>query len=488
MKPSWTHLLRLEARLIFRRPEILVALPVFAALLTLVSVEGVHLLRQQLDTTAQVHAVEDRTLLAGAALSARLDAGQEVINRFRDPRDNANFVRLMLQTPIVKQPSVAFSLDSSQARLLPTYFSLNTGPSARIVTAYEYDNPQTFVLSRIDFSFVLVYLLPLFFLLAAHPIRTMEVQRGIAPLLEIASGASFAVYARRVLLACFPFFVLLVAAEAFTLAASSAVLDAGLRPGLVALLSATGSAALYATIWYGAVLVVIGRSRTPAASLVTLVAVWTVIVVLLPSLASVTAERLYPATPRAALIDEARRMNDELARQTPQLTRAYAVRHPEWHETVAGNMPVPSGATALIMSEAADQAMAPREQSMQQTTQAQLHVLRLFAVASPALATQMQMDRLAGNDLQRHLAFLRETQAAVAVLRGYFAPLLLSPSPGNANHFSQLAAFPRFAGPHGPFSRCLDGWDGLCFLVAVAGCVLALGNLRGGRQAASVNE
>lgn len=467
--------LRLEASLLLRQRFFRWTLLAFALLCSLAAAEGLARMAQQRHTVERLHETEERQLQAASDLARRLDRQQATAGPFRDPRIPANFVRLVLSDPAVKPLLPASALNVTQADVLPFYFLLNTGPSNKSTSTYEYGNPEIPILGRLDLSLILLFVLPLFLAIAGHSIGSFERQAGFDSLLKVVSPAPARVYARRLLLAALPLIAIYLFVATATIVCEAVLDHAGAAMTLRSGLSIVLTACLYSSCWLAILLFVVRRSSTPAAALTSLSIIWAVICLLVPVLASEAAARLYPTLPRAEYVNRMRIASDEAGRHPERAARAYLPRHTAAAGAAAAGKPLPAGIAALAGAEYADAVKRDLDNEIGAAQEKQRRVLRAFAIVSPLLLAQAELDRLSGEDFERQREFLRSVHEQIGALRMYYEPYLADNRQVSGAGFAGLEDYPRYRFPGRSGGRWIHGEEALIWIVsllAVAGLAL----------------
>jgi len=258
------------------------------------------------------------------------------------------------------------------------------------------ENPAVLAAGRFDLAFVIVWLLPLLVLAGSFDLFSAERERGMAPWLlsQPVTPARLlaAKAAARALLLVLPVVAILVAVLAF---------GSGAGPG--PLLLAGGLALLYALFWLLLALVVNLVARSASQAALGCLAAWLALVVLLPALALGVADLAAPPVSQAERANALRAQ----AMQARAEVRARQESAPQPERVPAPNIPDSLRRRAAEVErgeQLIDQALQPyREQEARRL--AWLDGLR---IASPAIALQDALERLAGSDAARALRFQRQ--------------------------------------------------------------------------------
>jgi ABC-2 type transport system permease protein len=231
------------------------------------------------------------------------------------------------------------------------------------------ENPAVLAAGRFDLAFVLVWLLPLLVLAASFDLWAHERERGMAPWLLSQPAPQLtwllAKAAARAVVVVLPLVLLLVG-----------MLWWAARPGLAALAQAGVLTGLYAAFWLAVAVLVNVFARTATQAALGCVGSWMALVVVLPALALTLADLAAPP------VREAARVNALPAPAIPDSLRRRAL------EVARGEILIAAAAQPF------------RDQDARR--QRWLNAMR---AASPAIAFQDALERLAGADAGRALQF-----------------------------------------------------------------------------------
>ncbi|MBK0010781.1 ABC transporter permease subunit [Stenotrophomonas sp. S41] len=257
-------------------------------------------------------------------------------------------------------------------------------------------NPAVQAAGRFDLAFVIVFLLPLVILAATFDLWSRERERGITALLlsqPIEAGRLIAVKASaRAAIVLLPALAIIIGVAACSGATS---------PTGLAVLALIVFA--YGSFWI-AVAVLIGcfaRRTTEAA--IAAGALWLLIVVMAPSLVLAAVDLMVPSPSQMELATA-------LKAQLADTARQQKLRHAA--EPPAMRSPAPRIADAVRVAYAdlvqADQAITPLLAAYAEAEDARRQVLDRARLLLPSVAVQDALDRLAGSDADRALAFQQQ--------------------------------------------------------------------------------
>ena len=266
------------------------------------------------------------------------------------------------------------------------------------------ENPAVLAAGRFDLAFVLVWLLPLLVMAGSVDLWSFERERGMEPWL-LAQPVSLARYllakvAARALLLVGPPVLMLVALLQFTGA-----------PGPAALQAAVLST-LYGLFWLGFAALVNLYARNTAQAALGCVAGWLALVVLLPALALGAADVFAPPSSPAERTNALRAM--AMQARAEVRGQADAASRPE--RVPAPNIP-DSLRKRAVEVERGEQLIRAAVQPYRTQDERRLRWMDLLRAASPAIAFQDALERLAGADAGRALRFQDQAHAFLLDVR-----------------------------------------------------------------------
>lgn len=266
-------------------------------------------------------------------------------------------------------------------------------------------SPTARAAGRFDLAFLVVFLLPLVVLAATYDLWSRERERGVAAMVlsqPVSIGSLIAVKAlARGLAVLLPATAIILAVAAFA--------GAHELTGLTALAL---TVLAYGGFWLAvaAVISLVARRSTEAA--IAAGAVWLLVVVMAPSLtlASVDLAAPPPSEMRFAAEFKARHA------QITERQRLYRVANPTPVRTPAPRLPdrLRDNAADRI---ALDLELMPLVEAHLQAREARRRVLDKVRFFLPSVAVQDALDRIAGSDADRALAFQSQVLAARDELR-----------------------------------------------------------------------
>lgn len=294
-------------------------------------------------------------------------------------------------------------------------------------------NPELALAGRFDFAFLLTFLLPVFVLVLCHDLRSAETESGRERMLRSLPLRMPGLYLRRAtvrglaLLACVGVPFLVVA------------LSQGVPVLQIAGVLALGAA--YIAFWIALALLVATRGWRSATNAATLATLWVAIALVLPALAHVAIERAIPVE-QGAEIARAQREAVNHAWDIPRedtMQRFYA-RYPEWRDSA------PLGTAFhykwyLAFHQNGDDAVAPMATAYRDGIERRTQAATTLGWLLPPVGLQAALTRMAGTDMQAHLAYQDRIRAFHADLRRHYYGYLFRDRPFRQADYADTPAF-----------------------------------------------
>lgn len=294
-------------------------------------------------------------------------------------------------------------------------------------------NPELALSGRFDFAFLLTFLLPVFVIVLFHDLRSSETESGRERMLRSLPLRMGGLYLRRAAVRAFALLVCL--ALPFALVAVAQGVPALQIGGVVGLVS------VYLLFWIAVSLLVARRGWNSATNAATLATVWVAIALVLPALAHVAIEQAIPVNQGAEIAREQReavnRAWDIPREETMQ--RFYA-RYPEWSDSA------PLGVAFhykwyLAFHQNGDDDVAPMAAAYRDGIERRSAAASRLGWLLPPVGMQAALTRMAGTDMQAHLAYQDRVRDYHAQLRQFYYGYLFRDRPFTAEDFEQAPAF-----------------------------------------------
>lgn len=352
-------------------------------------------------------------------------------------------------------PGVVVAIGDSTQRPVSATVNSNT----RLDTLFkntETGSALSASLGTLDLTWIAVVLFPLLIIALTHDLLAAERDAARLGLLRAQAGSLGKLIARRLAIrASLPLVIVTVGALA----------AAALGAGAAVIASWWLIVCLYLVLWSVVGAFVSVRASTAQSSAAILLLLWLGFVVLLPSIVTLTVERLAPVPSRLSQVTTMREVQLGLQQRTAELLDRFLTDHPE----LSGASRSGFARSSFVAQRETEEQLAPvmaRHARMRREQGAWASGLSWI---SPPMLLHASLTHLAGTDGARHEAFVGQANEFAGQWREHlrerlFLDRMLSPE--------ELAALPRFTfkEPAG-FSRAAVA---IVYLVVLIGVMVAL--------------
>lgn len=294
-------------------------------------------------------------------------------------------------------------------------------------------NPELALAGRFDFAFLLTFLFPLFVIALMHDLRSAEVESGRERLLRSLPLRMSGLYLRRTVVRVVMLW--LCVAVPFTLVA---VLQAVPVLQIIAVLSL---AAAYLAFWTLVCLLPARRDWNSGVNAAVLASVWVVIALIAPAMANVGIERAIPVQQGAAIARAQREaVNHAWDIPREQTMRRFYDRYPEWKDSAA----LGSGfhyKWYLAFHQNGDDDVAALAAEYRDGIERRSAAAARLGWVLPPVGLQVALTRMAGTDMQAHLAYQDRIRVYHGQLRHYFYQYLFTDREFHQRDHEQVPQF-----------------------------------------------
>jgi len=422
-RAAFLRLLRFEVESFLREPATRVITGLLFAAMLWGAMNGERHVRAQQVAIARIHLREAQAIEWQKATAHRfMQPSALIVPYWQDPTDVAGYMRYGLTAFAVKPPSPLGALAIGGSNVVPFYLRARLDFVAPPEAAYEFENPRVLSLGAFDLAFVLTYLLPLGVIALTAWRLSAERDSGALRLIAAQPANARAIVAAKfgaVALATVP-----LALVAMWLA----VALAGVPIFSVRLLSIEAivavAAAGYAFFWIGLAACV--ASRTGAiTSTATLVAMWIVLVFVVPAIGALALGSLHPAPSRLQYLDVLRRESDWTDKRRDDLITAYLAARPAYAAGAHRIASIPYATKQIAVQTELERRLRDRIAEFDRARAAASRTAAVLRLLSPALVLDAALQSAAGSDAARHEVFLLRAREFTDRLRAFFWPRAL---------------------------------------------------------------
>lgn len=455
----WT-VFSVERRNLLRDRAVWAVLIGFSLLVGYAAIGGARYARAERAEIALAKHEQDARLAALRQEVVQIQAGAAV-RHSSDPREPSIVGRELGRRALSLPPSPLGAVSVGQRDLLPHTVWVTT--EARLAQAGADDEGSLTrkVTGVFDLAFVLVFLLPLVVIALSFDLLAAERERGtLALVLSQPVSLSAFVGAKAALRGAVLLVMVLFAAVVGPFAFGGGFVGEGAAVSVtlyVALL------VIYTAFWFCLALCVNAFGTSSAGNALSLVSVWLVLVVVLPGLASVAVDTLYPSPSRVELVNRAR----DVAREVEAQVSALEGDH--------GAPAEAAGATAQraarVQTELEHRVQPVMDAFATQLARQQGLVDRLRFL-SPAIVTYEGLNDVAGSGVTRHQHFSKAVEHYHAQYKRFFFERLEHNRKLSLADYDQMPSFQYREAPVAELARRV-GLGLLGLLVPALGLLLA---------------
>ncbi len=428
------HQIRYEVISLFRQKWLQFLTTILTVIILFAVLNG----RQKVDQriadiqSAQKAVVEKDSI--GVILLDSIEAGFKVdVPRWYMP-DQPNVIGYSYLRVAAMPPDNLAIIATGQSDIYSHYVKPNLYGESFELNYTELSNPVQLMFGSFDLSFVLIYILPLIVIAFTYNILSQEREQGILYVIASHPVSLFQWLLRKALIRyALLAGILVVLLLGLLLAVGVPVFTDFGKTSLFILLSVG-----YLLFWFVLACLVNLRGQSSANNAVSLIALWIVLVLLVPSSVNQMANSIYPVPSRAKLINELRVVNAAAEEKADELLENFLRDHPElagfeggsrgWQEYFATQ--------DLIKNE-----IQPVLNEYEVKLEQQQEWVDKLRYISPALLMQDALNEISGTST-RHYADYREQVSEFSLeWRDFFLPMIFK---GETFKKSMMADLPEF--------------------------------------------
>lgn len=319
------------------------------------------------------------------------------------------------------------------------------------------ENPFKLLSGNFDFTFVMVFLFPLWIIASTYNLLSSEREEGRWSLLFSQPISPLYVIGIKLLVRMGGILFLSTLLFLFALLWTGIGWDAEA-------LHWWGILSVYLLFWFGAVFFVLAFHQSSIFNAMTLIGIWVLWTVMLPALLNLFVAAYFPVPQGVEMtLRQREAVNAGWDIPKEETFEKFFRKYPEWSETA----PVTERFAwkwYYAMHQVGDDSVEMLSDAyLRQLKQRQAWADRLSALAPPAWV-QMRLNRMAGTDLSNHLAYLESIKIFHEELKRFFYPLIFNERDFNPEDDAKLPAH-RFSGSSLP-QDALSG-IGILFVGAI---------------------
>ncbi len=439
-------LFRHEITLLYRNRVLVTLFSLLLGLLVGALWIGSSQLAQQQQTLGRIRAHRAATQDSLLARIRRVEAhGRRYLGFiWDDPTFAYNTARNEGAQYAVKQPFALQALATGQSGVQPFYYKVYITKKQYLVHESEIDNSFLQFLGPFDFSFVVVYLLPLLIIVFTYNILSSEREQGTWVLLKTSNQSIARLLLGRLVIryGLFTTFFWVVVGPVLALLIGPAFLASPNWWWLVAFVS------LYFAFWFALAFLVNSFSLSSNLNAMSLIFLWLLLGLLLPNLLQIGLGRAYPIPSRIALTTAERDATNRYFERDGQLLTKAVFNSPRalirQASVVTPGMVYGYGVIVAKSQIIKDQATRVAEDKLYGQVEKQQAAIRRLQLLSPALLLQEVLAALAGTHWHQYHEFSRDVDAFRRRTQQFFYPKMASESTFRTFTVADADAIPQF--------------------------------------------
>jgi ABC-2 type transport system permease protein len=395
---------------------------IFAGAIGYGTFNGVRWVAFQSAAIAEAVDEEQERLRKQEAEIVRINRENASVSAFSDPRNPDAAGRSLGARYAVLPPTPLAALSVGQSDLLPYYVKMTTDAKETVLAAAELENPHRLLAGRFDLAFVLIYLYPLLILALTYNLLSVEKEQGTLVLALSQPVSLRTLAAGKVALRFGLFVVAVVAMAAVAIIVGGVTLTAaGAGPRLLLWIVAV---ALYGLFWLAVAAAVTALGKPSATNAMVLAGIWLVLVVLVPSVLSMTATTMFPVPSRVEMIQAMRVASDEANAEGSKLLARYYEDHPELATGDEQQAMNDFNMVRVAVNSEVERRVGPVLDRYARQLSAQQGIVTRARFLSPAILMQDALNDIAGTGTARHREFVKQVEVYHQRWRDYFIPLV----------------------------------------------------------------
>jgi len=300
---------------------------------------------------------------------------------------------------------------------------------------YETDvgNPQLSQFGKLDFSFVVAFLLPLLSILVLYDLRAVEMRNNRWAFVSATSGDGNKLLRNRAALRSTLLCLCAIVPFVIYAAINSA--------SLLGILIVIGAVILNLAVWFFIALIISSRVESGPTAAALLLGAWFTIAIAVPVGGKLLVEKSI-SVPKGGeiLLTQREAVNGAWDLPKEATMKPFIEKHPEWADAVEVNRPF-EWKWFFAFQQIGDQIVEPHSQDLRSGIAKRDNAMSIVSIASPSLLTARLLSRAANTNIaafQRYDTCVREFHAS---LREFHYPMLFGRTEYSAEHMVNLPSY-----------------------------------------------
>lgn len=433
------HIIRYEWIILKANRTLAVIVGLMAVFVAFAAWTGHSRVQLQQQTIAQIDRVETGSITKNKALVAELERTGKPFtgNSHRDPTAPYTVASSRGNRYIHKQPNALAVVSVGQSDLHPYYYKFAFAKKQALYHGEEIENASILYNGSFDLSFVLIYLLPLLIIALTYNLLSSERERGTLFLLM-----SSRVSLRNIIVSKYLFRFLLLTAALLIFVTMALFLTGvsmsnnGASVGFLLLLIVC-----YSAFWFALSFWVNSLGHNTGFNAATLIGVWLVLGLVLPTVLNVIVTAMHPMPSRIDLIAETREASDDAKKEGEQKMSQYYGDHPE---LLPKGKPVNYKDFAIgsvRATLAVEAAIQPFEAQFEVQHLKQQQLISMYRFLSPMVFMQQSLNEVAGTSDGAFRVFQADVARQHGAYRNFFMQKIFRQEGFKSTDYDKIPAF-----------------------------------------------
>lgn len=433
------HIIRYDWLLLRASRTLIVSVGLLALFVAFAFWTGQNWVWFQQQTIADIDRVETGTIAQNRGAVAELERTGKPFegNAHRDPTAPYTVASSRGNRYVFKQPHPLAVLSVGQSDLMPYYYKFAFAKKQALYHSEEIENASILYNGSFDWSFVLIYLLPLLIIALTYNLVSSEREQGTLFML-VSSTTSL----RQVIVRKYVFrFALLTGAFLILTTAGLLLAGVSITANLSAVLFVFLLTAIYSAFWFGLSFWVNSIGRNTGFNAAALVGIWLVLGLVLPTVLNVVVTALHPMPSRIDLIAETREASDLAKKQGETKMAQYYGDHPE---LLPQGKPVNYKDFAIgsvRATLAVEDAIRPLEDQFEVQYRNQQALIGTYQLLSPMVFMQQSLNDVAGTGDEQFRAFQTDATRQHSQYRDFFVGKIFQQESFKAADYDKIPVF-----------------------------------------------
>ena len=348
-----------------------------------------------------------------------------------------NVVGNRLSRLVYNKPTSLAALSIGQTDLLPYFINLKYSALSRQILIAQPTNPEKLMVGNIDLTFVLIQLLPLFIIALGYNLLASEKEAGILSVM-----LSFPITEMKLLIYKVFFRILIALLLTFFLIASAAVL---VKIPLNNSILKWGFIVFCYILFWGLVLFIVNFFIDSSSNVaITLLAIWLLLVVLVPTGVNIYISAKYPSSSKSDLTQAIRHEYEEIWQRYDdpqyrfQIAEQFGQKHPAYRSDTSYNW---RDKYMLAQFDNYDQILEPYFVKYKSDILNREQIVSSISFLNPVMLVQGSLNKISKTDIHAYLFYQDAIRSYHGELKEFFYLKIFSNQGFKRTDFDSIPVF-----------------------------------------------